>query len=150
MRSLHDRFLSKVVWAENDCWTWLGAHFKTTGYAMFSVRRADEKWAPTVAHRVAYELFAGPIPEGLHIDHLCRNRGCVNPLHLEAVTQRVNLARGNSPSAIAVRTNQCQRGHEFTPENTFIRLRDGKTKRECRTCIRERDRLRVRPARRAA
>jgi hypothetical protein len=80
---------------------------------------------------VAYELAIGPIPEGLTIDHLCRNRGCVNPAHLEAVTNRTNLLRGDGIAALNARKTHCKRGHEFTPENTYV-WREGT--RACRAC----------------
>jgi hypothetical protein len=140
--TFRQRFEGKIVRAETGGWEWAGAHFKATGYALFSVLSADGKWRPTVAHRVSHELFKGPIPDGLYIDHLCRNRGCVNPDHLEAVTQRVNMLRGEAPSAICVRVNRCQRGHEFTPENTYVRRRGTRIKRDCRACARIRDEAR--------
>lgn len=94
-------------------------------------------WRPTVAHRVAYELYICEIPAGLDIDHLCRNRWCVNPWHMEPVTRKVNLQRGNSRSAITVRENRCQRGHDMI--DAIVRPNG---KRECRQCARERDRKR--------
>lgn len=139
-KTTRERFESKIIRTAEGCWEWTGAHFQTTGYAIFNVlSERDGRWRPTVAHRVAYELFVGPIPDGRVIDHLCRNRGCVNPDHLEPVTVQENVLRGEAWSAIAVRDNQCKRGHEFTLENTITRPnRPGK--RECRECVRARDR----------
>ncbi len=85
------------------------------------------------AHRAAYELYVGPIPEGLTIDHLCRNTLCVNPAHLEAVTMRENILRGTGPSAQAARKTHCLRGHPFDDGNTLFRATG---KRVCRACQR--------------
>jgi hypothetical protein len=141
--STRERFERKAVKNATGCWGWTGRFFTTTGYTMFHmISPKHGRWQPTTGHRVAYELYVGPIPEGLVIDHLCRNRGCVNPAHMEPVTRGENVRRGEAPSAVSVRENRCQRGHEFTPENTFIRSnRAGK--RECRECIRARDRART-------
>ena len=84
-----------------------------------------------MAHRVAYELTNGPIPDGLELDHLCRVRHCVNPSHIEAVTHRENTLRGTGPIPHRARQSHCKHGHEFTPENTY-RLPNGC--RHCRTC----------------
>lgn len=130
------RFKSKLV-CSDGCWSWAGSHFKATGYTIFNMQMSDGVWRPTVAHRVSHEIFKGPIPDGLTIDHLCRNRGCVNPDHLEAVTQRANNLRGTSPSAMQARQTHCFRGHEFTDENTY--RKPGTNKRECRICMRMRD-----------
>jgi HNH endonuclease len=150
-RTMRERFDAKVV-RTPDHWKWRGAHFKQTGYALFSVKGEDGKWRPTTAHRIAWQLYVGPIPPGMVPDHVrgrCGDRGCVKaiadehgPAHLELVTARENMLRGDAPSAIAVRTNRCQRGHEFTPENTYERWRNGKLKRDCRECARARDRVR--------
>ena len=88
-----------------------------------------------LAHRVAYELFVEPIPQGMVIDHLCRNRECVNPSHLEPVLPEENTRRGWPATK-----SHCVNGHEFTPENTYRRVTGGEGSRDCRTCVRERAR----------
>lgn len=149
-KTFRQRFDEKIVKAESGCWEWSGAHFQATGYAVFCIQYDDGKMRPTVAHRVSYELSVGPIPAGLSLDHLCRNRGCVNPAHLEPVTPQMNMLRGEAPAAIGVRTNRCSRGHEYTTENTRIRVYpDGKTVRRCMACARIHDRNRS-PRRRPA
>lgn len=87
-----------------------------------------------MAHRVSYEVQHGPIPTGLQLDHLCRNRRCVNPDHLEPVTSRDNTLRGAGVAALNAVKTHCWRGHEFTAENTIVR-QDGR--RQCRTCSRK-------------
>jgi hypothetical protein len=84
-----------------------------------------------LAHVVAWELMRGPVPAGLQIDHLCRNRACINPNHMEPVTSRENTLRGNAPSAKWAKRTHCENGHEFTPDNTIVRSNHG---RRCRTC----------------
>lgn len=121
------------------CWTWT-ASLKPDGYGWF---RLDGK--VRLAHRVAYEAFIGPIPSGLELDHLCRNRRCVRPDHLEAVTHRENLLRGETITAAQVSRTHCPRGHGYDPENTYI----GKNgSRSCRTCHRDYQRERQRKIRR--
>lgn len=109
----------------NGCWEWSLCTDRATGYGV--TRHGGKK---VNAHRLSYELFVGPIPEGLCLDHLCRNRLCINPQHLEAVTTRVNIIRGESPSAINAAKTHCKKGHEFTGENLVF---DGE-KRRCRIC----------------
>lgn len=129
------RLLSKIRY-EGECWRWTG--FKTvTGYGHI--------WGPDhhsrIVHRVAYELFVGPIPYGLTIDHVkargCRFRDCVNPAHLEAVTNAENILRGDAPSAKNRRKTHCPLGHALIPENLLRRRRGS---RECRACHRIRER----------
>lgn len=112
--------LSKIE-PEDGCWVWTSS-FNGDGYAQFSSKRV---------HRRVYELAVGPIAEGMVLDHLCRNRGCVNPDHLEVVTVRENTLRGEGPSARFARAAHCVKGHEFTAENTR-RIAGGY--RVCKTC----------------
>jgi hypothetical protein len=112
------------------CNRWLG-RFASTGYG-----RLSHAGRALYAHRVAYELAFGAIPSGLTLDHLCRNRWCVNPTHLEPVTLDENKRRGMSLPAIYARASACPRGHAWTPENTYIRPDTGT--RMCRTCQRAR------------
>lgn len=84
------------------------------------------------AHRWAYEHFVGPIADGLVLDHLCRNTSCVNPRHLEPVTQQENVLRGSAPAAINAAKSHCVNGHEFTAENTYLRPNGWRICRICR------------------
>lgn len=119
------RFWSKVkVGKEDECWLWLAGKYKN-GYGAFCDNRRM-----FLAHRVAFVIFNGLIPKGLVIDHLCRVKSCVNPKHLELVTQHQNVHRGK---AVGPRVNQCHFGHEYTPENTVY---DSDGKRRCRVCRR--------------
>lgn len=118
--------------ASTGCWNW--QLFKNDGYGrMWVGSRSDGTRRFDRAHRVAYRELVGPIPEGLELDHLCRNPSCVNPEHLEPVTSRTNLLRSEAPSAHQARQTHCKRGHEFTAENTYV---DKKRKRYCIECRR--------------
>jgi hypothetical protein len=123
-----ERFLQKVERGES-CWLWTGS-INHKGYGTFHVARKTRG-----AHRVSYEMFVGPIPDGLEIDHLCRVRTCVNPDHLEAVTHHENLMRSEGITAQAARQQQCVNGHSFTPENIYQPPKGG---RECLICKRAR------------
>lgn len=123
-----ERFWAKVAEPDgNGCRLWT-ASVDVGGYGSFKLDGAMRK-----AHRVAYEWTRGPIPDGLCLDHLCRVRSCVNPDHLEPVTQQENMRRGEMwtrRSAQQRSRTHCLRGHEYTPENTRIRPKG----RECRMC----------------
>ncbi len=123
-------------WAKVDktqtCWLWT-AYTMPNGYGQF---RYEGRMR--LAHRLSYEWLIGPIPTGLQLDHLCRVRHCVNPAHLEPVTTRINLLRGEGFSAANARKTHCINGHEFTRDNT----RSWKDSiRICRACDRERHRV---------
>lgn len=105
-----------------ECWPWKGSiHWE--GYGAYNGR---------VAHRLVYEQLIGPVPPGLQLDHLCRNRRCVNPHHLEPVTARVNILRGDSPGARSVRRPTCANGHPRDEEHTYVWCGE----RFCRECNR--------------
>lgn len=118
------------------CWLWIGAH-ASNGYGVFGSR-----WHRGYAHRLAWELFHGPIPAGLQIDHLCRVRSCVNPAHLEPVTQAVNKARGEAGQHNARKTH-CPYGHEYTPANVKLSKLGGRQCKRCRILDQRRRRARL-------
>jgi hypothetical protein len=125
-----DRFWEKVD-ASGDCWEWT-ANRHSQGYGKFNLQGKT-----VMAHRVAWELLVGPIPEGLTIDHLCRNEPCVNPDHLEPVTMQANLLRGSNFVAQNARKTECLLGHPLVGDNVFVA---GRNARFCRTCHRRRSR----------
>lgn len=112
---------------QTRCWIWQGC-INSIGYGQITI--AGQIY---LAHRFVYEYLVGLIPEGLTLDHLCRNTACVNPDHLEPVTYKENTLRGIGPTAINSKKTYCKHGHEFTVENTRMRKSGG---RSCRTCER--------------
>lgn len=138
---LETRLWSRVnKQAPNGCWEWTGA-VQPNGYAHIDVSGGGGKQQFRGVHRVVYELLVGPIPPGLHIDHLCRNRRCCNPAHLEPVTCRENLMRGDTLQAHAAAKTHCLRGHPLSGENLML---DSRGHRQCRACKRRRSRERQR------
>lgn len=120
-------FKSLSVGGFDACWWWTGD--KTSdGYG-----RIWKDGKTRYVHRVLYEHFRGEIPPNVQIDHLCRNRACGNPSHMELVTSRENTLRGEGPTSQNAQKTHCVNGHEYTPENT----RYYKGGRYCRTCQRE-------------
>lgn len=132
-RSAVKRFAEKIALTETGCIEWIGG-LSLNGYGSFSVDTSHSASKKDMAHRWSWEYHVGPIPEGYDIDHLCRNRACVNPAHLEPVTRMENIRR-----AVALKTH-CPQSHPYDETNTYIR--PGTTHRKCRTCMRARDRAR--------
>lgn len=131
-RPIMERFMSMVEVAPSGCWNWSGSR-QTTGYGTFYPNRTTK----CVAHRAAYLIFKGPIPDRLDIDHLCRNRSCVNPDHLEPVSSSENHLRAFNH--LRART-YCNAGHPFDDANTIRRTDNPYGGRRCRTCTNARRR----------
>ena len=129
------RFFTKIevssesFYKDSPCWDWIG-YIYPNGYGRFEIKK------PHTAHRVSHVWFIGPVPKDIRIkqiDHLCRRRHCVNPLHLELVTPRVNTERSDGPAAINSRKTHCLNGHPLEGDNLRI---DPTGRRICRTCKR--------------
>lgn len=122
------RFIAKVKVMDSGCWTWVGAKTRG-GYGHINIGGKMLR-----AHRYSYTIMFGPIPSGLELDHICRNRACVNPVHLEAVTTRENSLRGDSPAAKNAKKIYCPKGHTYDLVNTYLY----KNMRHCRACRKRR------------
>jgi hypothetical protein len=124
-----DDFLQRInQWYKPDgeCWIWTG-HLSKAGYGSL---RYKGKRKP--AHRMIYEVLIGEVPDGLELDHLCRRPACVNPKHMEPVTHRENMLRGNTFTKENLAKTHCVRNHPYNEENTYYEGR----KRRCRKCSR--------------
>jgi len=132
------RVLRRTVSDADGCWLFTGFR-NANGYAQVTTGSLIDGTyrSGRLAHRVVFEALRGPIPAGLVLDHLCRNRACVNPEHLEPVSARVNFLRGRSPSAVTYLTNVCQRGHRMADAYVYL-----SGQRSCRECVRLRHRVR--------
>ena len=130
-KSAEERFFSKVAESTTNefegtpCWEWTAA--SKHGYGLFHIRPGKQ----VSAHRWAFEFLRGEIPAGLVCDHLCRNKACVNPWHLDPVTDRVNLERGGGLGKANLVKTECLHGHPYSPQNTYV---DRMGHRHCRIC----------------
>lgn len=126
-RNSVERMLVVDVDTSGDCWLWTGP-VGHNGYGKATVLKQT-----LLAHRVFFAHYKGPIPDGYQIDHLCKNRLCVNPAHLEAVTPNENNLRSESPSSMNAKKIDCVKGHPLSDENLYV---TPDNRRQCKTCRR--------------
>lgn len=147
-KSPHNFWRRVMPVTESGCWIWTGCSTKQ-GYGSFGWKDENGKGVLALAHRISWALSRGPIPDGLVIDHLCKVTCCVNPDHLEPVTQKENYWRSNAREgtiAFNASITTCPQGHEYTPDNTLIRINRGYKCRRCKTC--ENIRIKIRNSKR--
>lgn len=132
------RVCSKLAYDQTTgCWLWTGV-LSSHGYGFV-------RWHGKMVsvHRLVYRLLRGEINDGLQVDHLCRNRKCANPSHMELVTNRENVLRGNGPTATNARKDSCKNGHTYSEDTTYYRIRRGCTSRCCKICDSETDAIKA-------
>ena len=134
-------YKDRIQVRDGSCWQWVGG-CNEDGYGVLRLHNKGH-----MAHRFVYEKLVATVPKSLVMDHLCRNRACVNPEHMEPVTQRTNLLRGEGFAAKRAAQTHCIHGHEFIPENTYVRK--GRL-RQCKECAKRIERARAAKKRTAA